>query len=194
MGRRTGRGRLSSIELLPPEAQPIVDWALQELRARKHLQIDILDAFNVKLKRLSKDTGQEIAPISLSAFNRYSLRLARTGRRLEETREIANALTERLQPGDTDDLTILVSEAIKTLVFELLEDEEADISTKGTMELARALQAAVSAQNISSDRRQKVEKEFADKAAKAIDKVAKAKGLSADTVDQIKAQVLGIRK
>jgi len=207
MGRRSGRGRLSSIELLPADAEPIVAWAMQELRARKHTQVDILDKFNVKLRKLAVEreeawtaagrTGKErpepIQPISLSAFNRYAIRLATTARRLEETRAIAAALTERLEPGDTDDLTVMVAEAIKTLVFEILESAHGgQVDTKGAMELARALQAAASAQSISSERRRKVEKDFADKAAKAIDQVGKAKGLTAETVEAIKAQVLGV--
>lgn len=199
MARRSGRGRLSSIELLPADAEPIVAWAMQELRARKHTQVDILDKFNLKLRGLAADLGIEIAPISLSAFNRYAIRLAGIARRLEETREIAGALTERLQPGDTDDLTVMVAETIKTLVFELLEagtDRRGapTIDTKGAMELARALHAAASAQSVSSARRQKVEQDFAARAAKAVDQVAKAKGLTADTVETIKAQILGVRR
>lgn len=195
MGRRSGRGRLSSIELLPAEAEPIVAWAMQELRNRDHHQTDILDEFNKRLKHLALDMGEPIAPISRSAFNRYTLRLATTARRLEETRAIAGALTERLQPGDTDDLTVMVAEAIKTLVFEILESsEDGTVDTKGAMELARALQAAASAQSISSERRRKVQKEFDEKAAKAIDQVGKEKGLSGETVEAIKAQVLGVGK
>ncbi|MEJ0012806.1 MAG: DUF3486 family protein [Bauldia sp.] len=199
MSRRTGRGRLSSIELLPHEAEPIVVWAMGELRARQHTQVDILEEFNKRLRKLAADMGSEIAPISLSAFNRHALRLATMARRLEETRTIANALTERLEPGDQDDLTVAVAETIKTLVFELLEagvDKKGmpTIGTTGVMELSRALHAAASAQSVSSARRTKVEKEWAAKAAAAIDTVAKAKGLTADTVEAIKAQVLGVRK
>jgi hypothetical protein len=199
MTRRTGRGRLASIELLPEEAEPIVAWAMAELRARKHTQLDILDKFNVQLRKLAVELDRPIEPISLSAFNRYALRMATMARRLEETREIAGALTERLQPGDTDDLTIMVAETIKTLVFEILESStdkkgRLTIDTKGAMELANALRAAAAAQSISSDRRAKVEKELAEKAGKAIDQVAKEKGLTAETVEAIKAKVLGVKQ
>lgn len=209
MARRRGRGRLSSIELLPPDAEPIVAWAMGELRARRHTQVDILDEFNKRLRGLAAELGTDIAPISLSAFNRYAVRLATLARRLEETREISAALTDRLQPGDADNLTVMVAETIKTLIFEILESDgdsaagvagaaegaeaPARIDTKGAMELARALQAAVSAQSISSERRRRVEKDFADRAAKAIDRAAKAKGLTAETVETIKAEILGVR-
>ena len=182
-----GRGRLSSIDLLPEEAEPIVAWAMGELRTRKRLQIDIHAEFNRQLAALNLD----LDPISLSAFNRYSIRLASIARRLEETREIATALTERLGAGEADDLTVMVAECIKTLIFELLEDS-GTLDPKGAMELARALQSAVSAQNVSSERRRRVEAEFAAKASRAVDQVAKAKGLTSETVEVIKAQILGV--
>lgn len=191
MARRAGRGRLSAIEQLPEEAEPIVAWAMQELRARKHTQVDICEEFNKRLSRLAADLGTGIEPISLSSFNRYAIRLAASARRLEETRAIASALTERLGPDQADDLTVMVAETIKTLVFELLEGD-GDITPKGAMELARALHSAVSAQSVSSDRRRKVEAEFARKAEDAVDKVAEARGLTAETVEAIKAKILGV--
>ena len=193
MPRRQGRGQLSSIELLPPEAELIVAWAMQELRARKHTQLDILDEFNKRLRSLAVEIDRPIEPISRSAFNRAAIRLATTARRLEETRAIAAVLTERLEPGETDDLTVMVAETIKTLVFEILEGaEDGAIDPKGAMELARALQAATSAQSISSSRRRQVQADFDRKASKAIDDAGKAKGLSAETVEAIKAKVLGV--
>jgi hypothetical protein len=59
---------------------------------------------------------------------------------------------------------------------------------------ARALQHAEAAKRISSDTRRKIEAEFKDKASAAVDQVAKASGLSADTVENIKAHILGIAK
>ncbi|WP_336801999.1 DUF3486 family protein [Kaistia sp. MMO-174] len=199
MARRTGRGRLSSIDLLPEAAGPIVAWATGELlRERGRTQLDIHAEFNGRLAALAAETGEDIQPISLSAFNRRAVRLASIARRLEETRTIAAAVTERLGPDQTDDLTILVAETIKMLVFELLEDQDDDgrtkVDSKGAMELARALQSAVSAQSVSADRRRKVEAEFAAKASKAVDEVAKVKGMTAETVEAIKTKILGVGK
>ena len=47
--RREGRGRLSSIDLLPDEAEPEVVWALEQLRDRKLPQTAILAEFNERL-------------------------------------------------------------------------------------------------------------------------------------------------
>jgi hypothetical protein len=184
--------------MLPPEAEPILVWAMGELRERKHTQVDILDEFNKRLRNLALEIGEPIAPISSSAFNRYTIRAAQTARRLEETRQISEAITAKLGPDAADDLTIMVGETIKTLIFELLESAgegggPGGIDTKGAMELAKALHSAVSAQSVSTRRRREVEREFEQRAAKAVDQVAKQKGLTAETVEAIKSQILGVK-
>lgn len=187
MALRPGRGRLSSIDLLPPSAATIVAWANDELGKRNRTQVDILTEFNARLA----DIG--CGPISASAFNRKSVRLADYFRRKEQAREMAAAMGETRNPDDVDDLTLMLSEAIKTMISELLADAgESGMSTKETLEMARALQAAVGAETVSAKRRREVKREFDEKANKAIDQVAKIKGLSAEVVAQIRRDVLGV--
>ena len=189
--KRLGRGRLSSINLLPPEADKIVAWAAQELRELKRTQADIHFEFNERLYEIDP----EIEPISASAFNRHAIRLMQIMRRIEDTREIANVLTERLEPGQTDDLTIMVAETIKTLVFELLnKGGEAGFSPKAAMEMASALKSAAGAQKISADRRLKLEAELATKVDDAVETVAKVAGISHETAEAIKAEILGVNQ
>lgn len=183
--RRKGRGRLSSIDLLPEEAEADIVWVNEELRAGKRLQVDILEEFNSRLA----DHG--ITPIQKSSFNRYSVRKARQFRELDEQRRISSELVKSLGSSGTDELTIAVAEMVKMSAFKILEDGLAD--PKGVMELARAAQAAASAQKISADHRRQIEAEFAAKAVKAVDQVAKAKGLTPDTISEIKAQILGVK-
>jgi len=160
--RSNRRNRLSSIDLLPPEAEPDVVWAVDALREGNRLQKDILDHFNARLA----DRG--IGPVSASAFNRFAVRKAMAFRRLSEVREIAGALTKSMEPESADELTVTVAETIKTLVFEILEGGKS-IDTKGAMELARALQSAVSAQKISAERRRKIEEDIKARLSKAVD-------------------------
>ena len=65
--RREGRGRLSSIDLLPEEAEEDVVWALEQLRARNLPQTVILAEFNERLA----DKG--IEAISKSSWSRYAV-------------------------------------------------------------------------------------------------------------------------
>lgn len=194
---RRGRGRLSAIDQLPAWADEVKMWAFQELKERKRTQIDIGEEFNERLRAAALAEGvPPPRPISRSAFNRTSCAIAVQGRRLEETREIAAVLAPRLDEAGDNSLTLLISETIKTLVNEMLANA-GELPTDGdTAEMlmftARAVKHAEEAKRISSDTRRKIETELADKTAKAVDTVGKAKGLTKDTVEAIKAQILGI--
>lgn len=187
MAKRRGRGRLSNIKRLPREADEIVRWAALELREEERTQLEINREFNEKLALLG------LGPISASAFNRHSIRLADMVRRSNQTREIAAVLTDKMQPGDSDNITITLAEMIKTLISELLDKGgEAGFSPKAAMEMASALKSAAGAQKISADRRLKLEAEIATKVEDAVEKVSKVSGISAAMAEKIKSEILGV--
>ncbi|MHA1572169.1 MAG: DUF3486 family protein, partial [Alphaproteobacteria bacterium] len=182
-----GRGWLSSIDLLPEEADAIVTWVHRELRNRDRTQTDIHAEFNERLAELG------LGPISRSAFSRKSVALADVLRRTEKSRQMAKVVAEQRTPGDIDELTLLGTQTIKTLAIELLSMAgEGGASTKETLELARTFQAAVNAEAVSTKRKKDAQKDFNDQAGKVIDSVAKVKGLSADAVATIRREVLGV--
>lgn len=196
MAKRTGRGRLSGIELLPEEATPIIAWAADELRDRSRTQLDIYQEFHAKLEDLQREHRGELEFTipSFKAFNRHAIKLATLSRRLDETREIAGALAKSFDAGASDNLTVIAAEAIKTLVFEVLTAAgESGIDPKGAMQLAGALYRATQAQGVSTARRLKVEQEFEQKAEAAIEKVAAEAGLSAERIAQLRRDFLGVR-
>ena len=193
--KRQGRGRINGLEQLPAECDQIVAWANDQLRDRGRTQQDIYEEFFGKLQALQVEHRGELefAIPSKSAFNRYSIRLATMSRRMDETREISGQLAKNYDAESSDELTILAAEALKTLVWEILmAGGEAGFAPKDAKALADALRSASQAQGISTTRREKVQKAFAANAASAVDKVARAKGLSAETAEAIKAQILGI--
>lgn len=183
--RRQGRGRLSTIDLLPDEAQPDVEWALEELRERKMHQTDILREFNRRLD------ARGIEAISKSAFSRYAVRKAIQFRKLDEARRISAELVEALGADGADDLTIAVGEMLKLSAMQILEGGEH--SPKDIMELARAIQSATSAQKTSAEHRRRMEERIAEKLDEAVETVAKVKGITAETAEAIKAQILGVK-
>ncbi len=191
------RSRLSGIELLPEECGPVVTWAAEALQDRDKTQTDIYQEFYAKLEALKKEHRGELEFIipSFSAFNRYSIKLAAMSQRMNQMREIASTIASKFDAQASDDLTLIAAEAIKTLVMELLTSAgEAGIDPKGAMSLANALRAATQAQGVSTARRQKVEKEFGEKVTEAVQTVAKAKGMSAETSEAILGQILGVQK
>ncbi|MCX5512267.1 hypothetical protein C3941_09360 [Kaistia algarum] len=183
---REGRGRLSSIEQLPEEAADDVIWAMQELAARKRTQTDILFEFNDRLEAKGLD------PISRSAFNRRSMRMASSQRRQSERDAVLQAIGAKLSPKDINESTLILGEMLKTLIFELAEEQPENRTTKESMELSRAYLATVSGQKISADRL-KLMDEYEKKTAAVIDKIAEEKGLSEEAVAQLRRDFLGVR-
>lgn len=191
------RSRLSGIELLPEECASVVAKAAADLQDRDRTQIDIYQEFFASLEALKREHRGELdfTIPSFSAFNRYSIKLATLSNRLNQTREIAATIAEKWDAKSSDDLTLIAAEAIKTLIFELLTNAgEAGLDPKGAMSLANALRAASQAQGVSTARRQKVEEEFKTRATEAVQAVARAKGMTAETTDAILGQILGVQK
>ncbi len=189
-----GRGRLTSFDLLPTEAEGIVAWAACELADREKTQTDIYAEFVGKCEALmAEHRGElEFAIPAFSSFNRYSIRQARLSKRLAETREIVAVLAQKHDAKASDDLTILSGEMIKSVVLHMLGDGADGIAPKDLKALADAFRAAQQAQNMSTDRKTKEDAKLAARVGEAVESVAKARGMSAETVQAVKAAILGV--
>ncbi len=192
----TGRGRLSSFDLLPSEADGIVAWAASELADREKTQTDIYAEFVSRCQALmAEHRGElEFRIPAFSSFNRYSIRQARLSRRLDQTREIVAVLAEKHDAKASDDLTIIAGEMIKSVVLHMLGDAADGIAPKELKNLADAFRAAQAAQNLSSTRKSRETEQLQAKLGEAVEAVAKAKGLTVETTEQIKAEILGVTK
>jgi hypothetical protein len=184
--KREGRGQLSTIDMLPDEAEDDIVWALEQLRERQLPQSTILMEFNERLA----DKG--IDPISKSAFNRYSVRKARQFRRLDEIQQLGSELVGSMGAEEPDQVTIAIAELVKVAAFDILE--EGGLGTKGVMELSRALQSAVGAQKASAEYRERLEKDVQAKlaeAAKKVGDIGAKKGVSKKALEEINRALLG---
>lgn len=187
--RRQGRGRLSSIDLLPEDAEPDVVWAIDALRERNMHGNAILAEFNARLA----DRG--IKKISKSAWSRYAVRKALSFRRLDEVRRISNELVSVLDPDSLDDVTVATAEMVKFAAFQMLEKPD-ELSSKSIMELSRALATAVSAQKGSAEHRKRLEADARAKIETALDRaeaMAIDAGLDGDRIAQLRREFLGIK-
>ncbi len=186
--RREGRGRLSSIDMLPEAADDDLAWAIEQLRGSSMQQTAIVTEFN---KRLA-DRG--IAGVSKSAFSRWAVRKAIQFRKLDEVRHITAEIVGDLGADGADQVTVAVAEMLKVAIYEQLEKGTAD--SKGVMEMARALSSVVSAQKTSTEHRRQLEQRVAaqmEHAAEKVEKVATEAGLSAERAAQMRREVLGLR-
>jgi hypothetical protein len=178
--RQEGRGRLSSIDLLPEDAEPDLIWAHEQLRDRAMHSNVIHSEFNARLA----DRG--IGPISKSAWGRYAVRKAMQFRKIDATRAIASELAPTLGTDGSDHVTMLIAEMVKVAAFQMLE--EGPMGTKGLMELARAVATATGAQKTSAENRRQLEAEVAQRlkdTADAVAKVGAQAGVGAETLRKI---------
>ena len=195
MAEPRGRGRLSSIDLMPSECDGIIAWAAQELGARERTQTDIYAEFVERCEALMREHRGELefSIPAFSSFNRYAIRMARLTRRLDQTRAIVSQLADKFDPADADNLTVMAAETIKALVLNMLaEADEDSVDPLGVMQLAAGFKNAVQAQNISTDRRRKAEAALEEKVDKAVTAVARNRGLSLQVVEEIKSKILGV--
>lgn len=184
------RGQLSSLDLLPDEAQDDLVWAIGELNKRQRTQADILFEFNDRL------AVKGIDQISRSAFNRASVRLASRASKIEERRKVYAAIADKLTPEEVAKNDLVLGEFIKTLIDELADEE--GINAKGAKDLALAYRAAVSGQKVSIDRLQAAEAAARAKILKAVDAVegaiaeAPEKLSGAEVLRRVREDIYGI--
>jgi len=185
-GPREGRGQLSSIDMLPDEAEPDIIWAVEQLRERQMPANAILKEFNARLA----DRG--IKGISKSAWNRYSIRKALQFRKIEQAHAIMGGIHRELASDKPDQVTMVLAEMLKIKVFEMLEGD--DLGTKELAALARVLRNAVQAQADTIEVR-KGEADLKDRlnaARDAVTKVGQQAGLSAEALEEINKRIAGI--
>jgi len=184
------RGRPSSIDMLPEEADEDVRWAIGQLNERKRTAEDIREELNNRLLAIG------CGPVSKSAFNRYSIFLARHGRAMAQVRNVAAVLAERMDEEPDGDVGLLLAETIKTLTYDVIMGQA--LSDDGpSMKMLLAAAEAVQRLELARSTNMKVAKfkrdHFIEKAADAAEQAAKDAGLSGDRASQIRREVLGVR-
>lgn len=184
---KEGRGRLSKIDLLPDEARPFVVTAIEALKVRERTQEAIREEMNLGLLSLGLD------PISKSSFNRHALQVAAFGRQLQQAREVAAIMAEKLDETPQGDVGLLLNETIKTLVYDVimeasLDDESASIAMLKAA--SDALMRLERARKLSVDTRSKIEKEFVKKASNAIDEAVETGAIDKQAANAAR-QIMG---
>jgi Protein of unknown function (DUF3486) len=178
--KQEGRGRLSSIDLLPPEADEDIVWANEALRERKLPQTVILAEFNERL------LDRRFEPISKGAWSRYSVRKAVQWRGMDEDHRVMGEIHAALDVKAPDEVTLVIGEMLKLAVFRQLES--GDASVKELAGLARVLRNAVLAQADTVEYRKSLA-ELNERLAKVAEVVAAASapgGTTKDTLDKIR--------
>lgn len=181
-----GRGRLSSIDLLPEDIRVELNDALRE---RRLTQAQIRETINTMLAQ------RDEKPVSRSALNRYAKQAAEKGAMLQEAREAANQLVGGLGEQSGTDLGRAVTELVKTLTFDLVlrgqgEDVQEPIGVDTLNKVALIAQRIERASKISLDRETAIRDRAMADAAKKVEVEAKRQGASASAIDSLRAAIM----
>lgn len=189
MSEKPTRGRPSKIDLLP---QDIRDQLHHLLRDKRHTQEDIREAVNELIDQ--NGLGEDMK-LSRTGLNRYATRMEEVGARIRQAREISEVWVSKLGEAPTSDVGKMVQELVRTLAYDTtlkLTESPDTVSPKELNQLALFSQRIEQAAMVSHKREKDIRAAFAAEAADVAGKAARSAGLSKETVNTIKRQILGI--
>lgn len=194
----------SSIDLLPDG----VRRQLQELLAdRKVTQLEAVRRINDVLG-LMKEAGElpVDAPekLSKSAVNRYFVDMDEAGRKLRESREVAEVWIGKLGAAPQGQVGNLVNEILRTLSFDMalmlqrgtVDAESAPAVTGMLKDLALTMQRLENAANLNTAREKEIRKQererLQDETIKAVDAAAGSGPMTAEALKAKIREVYGV--
>ncbi|WP_241085747.1 DUF3486 family protein [Candidatus Vondammii sp. HM_W22] len=182
--------RPSTIDLLPTEVRDSLHaW----LRDPAITQIKAADRLNALLAELGAEQQ-----VSRQAVNRYDLKMRKVGERLRQSRQVANAWIGKLGAAPQGQLGHLINETLRTLAFELTmklaDGEVTDESMPVIIDQLKHLSLSVvrleraASENVKRD--EDIRKQERAKAAEAMASTAQQSGVSPETIERIRRDVL----
>lgn len=184
-------GRKSTISRLPPEVKAFIEGQLAEGRFT-------LDELIAHLHERFPSHQQAGELPSRAAVHRYGQKLERRLSAIRASTEAAKIISA--QAGDNEDarseaLTALVQTELFEAILNLQEadDPEADAGDRVSMLSTAAKNiATLTRSSVGLKKFQSEVRDRAQAAADNVEKIAKKGGLSAESVDALKREILGI--
>ena len=133
-------------------------------------------------------------PISKSAVNRYDLRMREAGRKLQESRQVADAMVGKLGAAPQGQLGNLVNELLRTVIFELtLKIGDREITEETMPELTKLLRSlslsAARLERAASEnvkREKEIRKQAAEEITAAAEREARKGGIGVVTPERLR--------
>ncbi len=177
----------SSIDLLPDDIRVRLQECLRDPRCTQ------LEA-TAKINAILANEGHPDR-LSKSAVNRYALRMEEVGSKLKQSREVAEMWIGKLGAQPQGQVGHLLNEMVRTLAFDCamtLSEGEDPIPPKMLKDLSIAVERLEKAASENVKREEEIRRQERQRAADQAAKIAKKGGLSSDTVQEIRRQILGI--
>lgn len=182
------RGRASKIDKLPDEIRAKLCILLRD---KGYSQ----DKIRLLINAAIKDAGlDESFLISRTGLNRYASRMEEMGAKIRQAREMAEIWTKQLGERPQSDIGKLLMEFIKQMAWDkaMTLGEQADVDPKVINQLALVVNRIEQAQSLSEKREREIRKELAQKAAEAAEAIVTQAGISTETANEVKRQILGL--
>lgn len=176
-------GAKSKLRTLPPELRKELDRLLAEGK--------------LTLREITAELREKGADVSKSAIGRYSQDFEQVAKDIRDSRMMAEALASQLEGMPDQNVGRLVVQSLEGLLLRAqrqLVQDDGSIDTKALGSMAESVRNLQTALKSNVDAELKIRAAVAKEAAKAVEKVAGERGLSADVVEGIKAAVLGVAK
>ncbi|MDR1252756.1 MAG: DUF3486 family protein [Treponema sp.] len=182
-------GQKSAVDRLPENLRTKL---LEMLQNPAITQAEIVDAINA-------DAGETL--LSRSSMNRYAQRMKHFAEKNRQAREIADAYIDKYGTDNRVKLGKVVNEQIRLAVFDLIgeiEEVSADPEIKKTeiadmlYKLSRGLKELEAAEKLNAERTESIRKATLAEAAEAVEQTARSNGLTGETIEKIKKQILGL--
>jgi HPt (histidine-containing phosphotransfer) domain-containing protein len=155
-------------------------------------QMEIVDAINA-------EAGEPL--VSQSSLNRYAQRMKKFAEKNRQAKEVADAYIEKFGAEDRNKLGKVVNEQIRLAAFDLISeiDElkesgqmDPELITEIIFKVSRGLKDLEQAEKLNAERSETIRKATLAEAAEIVEQNAKSDGLSVETVEKIKKQILGL--
>ena len=182
-------GQKSAVDRLP---EALRNKLIDMLHNHAVTQLEIVTAIN-------EEAGEDL--VSRSSVNRYALRMKKFADKNRQAREVADAYIEKYGAEDRNKLGKVVNEQIRLAAFDLISEIEemkeagelkiGDI-TEIIFKVSRGLKDLEQAEKLNAERSETIRKAALVEAAKIVEQTAKTDGLTAETIEKIKKQILGI--
>lgn len=185
-----GRGQQSTIDTLPDEVKAVLDGYLRD---KKITQKEATRRTNLLLEELGHPQR-----VSKSAVNRYSQDMEEAGAHLRESREVAKQWIGSLGAVPQGEVGLLVNEIIRTMSFDVslflrrgtLDGETAPETVKMLKDLALTMMRLEKAASDNLKRDAEIKKNALEDAARTMSRSAKQAGVSEETIQIIRRDVL----
>ena len=182
-------GQRSAVDRLP---ETLRNKLIEMLHNPAITQKDIVEAIN-------DEAGEPL--VSTSSVNRYAQRMKKFAEKNRQAREVAEAYIEKYGAEDRNKLGKVVNEQIRLAAFDLISEieelkEAGELKSENITEIifkvSRGLRDLEQAEKLNAERSENIRKAALAEAAEIVERAAKSNGLTAETIEIIKKQILGI--